>query len=124
LRDFVHVEAWSSPNTVVLLHDCLPVCEAAAARQRISKFWVGDVWKALEILREMRPDLRITVIPTPPSGLVVIRGLDASSRVLSESMSQLVARFADRTYPHHYGNWRGVYPLVENGPIGIEQALQ
>jgi hypothetical protein len=124
LRDFIHVEAWSNPNTVVLLHDCLPVCEAAAARQRISKFWVGDVWKALEILREVRPDLRITVIPTPPSGLVVVRGLDAASRVLSETMSQLVASFAERAYPHPYGNWQGVYPLVENSIAGIDQALR
>lgn len=124
LRDFIHVEAWSSPNTVVLLHDCLPVCAAAAARNRISKFWVGDVWKTIEILREVRPDLRITVIPTPPSGLVVVRGLDAQSSLLQQRMPEILRDYADRPYPHRYGNWMGAYRLVENSTLGVEQALQ
>lgn len=124
LRDFIHVEAWSSPNTVVLLHDCLPVCAAAAARNRISKFWVGDTWKVLEVLLAQRPDLRISVIPAPPSGLVVVRGLDAKSSLLQQQMPELLREYADRPYPHRYGEWSGVYRLVENSALGVEQVLQ
>jgi hypothetical protein len=124
LRDFIHVEAWSSPNTVVLLHDCLPVCEAAAARQRISKFWVGDTWKVLEILIAQRPDLRIAVIPAPPSGLVVVRGLDAQSNVLQQRMPEILREWTDRPYPHRYGDWSDVYRVVENSTAGVEQVLR
>jgi hypothetical protein len=124
LRDFIHVEAWSSPNTVVLLHDCLPVCAAAAARNRISKFWVGDTWKVLEVLLAQRPDLRLSVIPAPPSGLVVVRGLDAQSSSLPRRMPELLRQYADRPYPHRYGEWSGVYRLVENSAAGVEQVLR
>src|SRR5213075_1370922 len=52
LRDFMHVEAWSEPNGVVVLHDCLPITALSASRERCTNFWVGDVWKVVSILRE------------------------------------------------------------------------
>ena len=35
-------------------------------------------------LRALRPDLRLTTLPTAPTGLTVITGLDRHSRVLAE----------------------------------------
>jgi len=123
LRDFMHVESWASPHTTLLMHDCLPVCDAAASPQRVSKFWVGDVWKVLEVLLELRPDLRIAVIPAPPSGLVVVRGLDCRSTVLRERLPSIAERYAARSYPHVYGEWPESYRVVENSNAGIKQAL-
>jgi hypothetical protein len=123
VRDFAHVEAWASEKSVILLHDCLPVSRVSAERDRVSKFWVGDVWKALECLLDYRADLRIHVVPTPPSGLVVVRGLDPSSRLLIERIDEIVARYRDASYPHEPGTWPDRYQLVENSEAGLALAL-
>lgn len=123
LRDFVNIERWASPETLVLLHDCLPVTAAAASRERVSSFWVGDTWKVLDTLLDHRPDLEISVIPTPPSGLVTIRRLDPTSTVLAARMPDIVARLKDAEYPHEPGRWPSRYRLVENTDAGLVRAL-
>jgi hypothetical protein len=123
LRDFANAERWARPNGTILLHDCLPVAKVAALRERASTFWVGDVWKVLEILIEHRPDLRVTVIPTPPSGLVVVKGLDPSSTTLFDRMQAIVEDYRDRPYPHSPGQWPARYSIVENDAAGVAAAL-
>src|SRR5262249_5652050 len=44
LRDFINVERFSSPSTVVLIHDCFAIDALTASRQRKTAFWTGDVW--------------------------------------------------------------------------------
>ncbi len=56
LRDFMNIERLSSRDTVVLIHDCLPVDEVSARRERETKFWTGDVWKLIVCLKEWRPE--------------------------------------------------------------------
>ena len=43
LRDFMHVEKYSSPQTMVFIHDGLPINRLVAERERKTAFWVGDV---------------------------------------------------------------------------------
>jgi tetratricopeptide (TPR) repeat protein len=124
LRDFVNAERWAGENGAILLHDCLPVTRVAARRDRASSFWVGDVWKVLEALLDHRPDLRITVVPTAPSGLVVVRGLDPGSTVLSAAMGAIVQSYRDREYPHAPGEWPERYCLVDNDDAGLARALR
>jgi hypothetical protein len=124
LRDFVNAERWAEPDGTILLHDCLPVTRVAARRERASAFWVGDVWKVLEVLLDRRPDLRISVIPTPPSGLVVVRGLDPRSSVLRDDMDAIVREYQDREYAHVPGKWPERYGLVTNDEAGLARALQ
>ncbi len=98
LRDFTNVERWSTPDSTVLVHDCLPLDERAAGRQPPGGQWNGDVWKLVVVLKRWRPDLRISVIDVPPGGLGVVRGLDPASTVLSDHYEEIVAEGAALSY--------------------------
>jgi hypothetical protein len=76
LEDFVNLERFCAPGGTMVFHDCLPLNELTAARHRQTRFWTGDVWRVLPALARFRPDLSITVVECPPSGLAVVRGLD------------------------------------------------
>jgi hypothetical protein len=123
LRDFANAERWAAADGAIVLHDCLPVTRVAACRNRSTGFWVGDVWKVLEVLLDHRSDLRISVIPTAPSGLAVVRGLDPRSTVLSDGMDAIVQSYEAREYPHVPGAWPARYRLVDNDEAGLNHAL-
>ena len=95
LRDFMNIERLSSKETVVLVHDCLPVDEVSARRERETKFWTGDVWKLIVCLKQWRPDLDVKVIDATPSGLGMIRRLDSASTVLEDHYEEIVDAFMD-----------------------------
>ncbi len=99
LRDFINVERHCGAKSVVLVHDCLPVDEVSAARQRETTFWTGDVWKLVPALLRWRGDLEIRTIATRPSGLAMITHLDPASRVLSENYEAVVAQFMTMATP-------------------------
>jgi Methyltransferase domain len=123
LRDFVNVEAWCAPGSTVVLHDCVPLLPIFASRERHTKFWVGDVWKVVSILRERRPELRIKIIATAPSGLCVVRGLDPTSTVLREQMSEIVAQYRDSPYPAQGLGVPDGFELVPPTAAGLAEAL-
>lgn len=97
LRDFMNVETWCGPASVVLLHDR---CPSTNGRNdgRETGFWTGDVWKTVQVLRCYRPDLDIFTIAAEPGGLTVITGLDPSSRVLHDVYDEAVKRLADEPF--------------------------
>jgi hypothetical protein len=123
LRDFANSEAWSSPGGTILLHDCLPLVPASAARERRTRFWVGDTWKAAFAIARHRPDLRIRTILTPPSGLVVIRNLDPGSTLLRERFDAVVSELADTEYPSEPGDWPEALHCVPNDAEGWREAI-
>lgn len=123
LRDFIHVERWSHPNGVIVLHDTLPLLPLTASRTRQSKFWVGDVWKVVSILREYRSELRLKIVATAPSGLCIVRGLDPTSRVLEERLPEIVERFRDLPYPALGLDVPEGFELVPPNAAGLKQAL-
>jgi len=123
LRDFAHVEAWCAPNSTIVLHDCVPLFETAAARERRTRFWVGDTWKAVWALARHRPDLRIRTVLTPPSGLVVIRRLDPGSTTLLADFETIERELADLSYPFELGRFPDELQVVPNDGAGLAEAL-
>lgn len=124
LRDFCNVENWADLATVVVIHDVLPIVPLVAERERRTKFWVGDVWKALWLLLEIRKDLAISVIPTPPSGLGVVRGLNPKNAPDRSRWIAAVDQYSGLSYPSSEpGMWPQHLPLVENSRNGWNKAL-
>jgi hypothetical protein len=98
LRDFINTERHCKKNAIIVLHDCAPVELAIAERVRTSAsiaphrrdWWVGDVWRTLLALKRRRPDLRITVLDAPPSGLACVTNLDPRSTALADGYVEIV----------------------------------
>ncbi len=89
VRDFINVERFASRETVILVHDCLPLNRLVAARERKSPFWCGDVWRIIPCLKAYRPDLVIHTIAARPSGLAMITNLDPTSTVLKDRLGEV-----------------------------------
>lgn len=94
LRDFMNVEKYSSPRTLVVMDDVFPVHPAQAERRRRTRTWTGDVWKVYEILRRRRPDLFLLPLNTSPTGLLLIAGLNPANRSLWDSYDALVQEYS------------------------------
>jgi predicted O-methyltransferase YrrM len=99
LRDFINLEKHAGPNSVILIHDCLPINRRVASRDRTTAFWTGDVWKIIPCLQTVRPDLEIVTLPLPPSGVAVVRRLDPSSRILERQHNSLAHHFDQLQMP-------------------------
>jgi hypothetical protein len=98
LLDFVHLERFAGPDSVIVLHDCLPLDASTSARVRTTEFYSGDVWKAILCLRDMRRDLQMAIVPTQPTGLCIVSALDSSSAVLADRYASCLARYRDLTF--------------------------
>ncbi len=91
LRDFANAERLCHQRSVIALHDCLPVDNVMAERQpniRIipgnprAGWWSGDVWRTALLLKRRRPQLRMTVLDSSATGLVLVSGLNPADRSL------------------------------------------
>jgi len=91
LRDFANVERLSAWTTVVVFDDILPRSALEAARDRRTRAWTGDVFKALDVLAARRPELICLRVDTEPTGLGVVLGLEPGSTVLRDGYDELVA---------------------------------
>jgi len=99
LMDFVHLEQRSAPDSIIFIHDCLPVSIAGAERERSTMVWTGDVWKVIACLKATRPDLEIITFPVRPSGLAMVRNLNQNSRLIANQFDTLVAHFMEAKLP-------------------------
>lgn len=93
LRDFMNVEKYSNPRTVVVLDDVLPRNQHEAAREQCPGDWTGDVWKTPRIISMLRAGTGLTVdmVNTDPTGTAVVYGLDPESHRLQDMYDQVIA---------------------------------
>lgn len=99
LKDFINLEHYARKDSVILIHDCLPIAPIVAERERCTGFWTGDVWRIIPCLKTFRPDLKVVTIPAKPSGLGVVTNLDASSTVLADNYEEIVRYYLSLNCP-------------------------
>jgi tetratricopeptide (TPR) repeat protein len=114
LKDFINLERYCGPRSVILFHDTVPLDEATESRARDTKFHTGDVWKVVPCLKHYRPDLDVFTIATPWTGLTVVTGLDPTSRVLEENFDEAVARFIDVPFADIQHRLDSAFNIVSN----------
>lgn len=90
LRDFMNVERFAGPASVIVLDDMLPRSVDEAARDRHTGDWTGDVYKLMEVMARHRPDLVLLPMDTQPTGVLVVLGADPSSGVLGAAYDRLL----------------------------------
>jgi hypothetical protein len=93
LRDFINLEKYCIPDSIILIHDVYPIDATSAARERVSSFWSGDIWRLILILKKYRPDLTVNTIAARPTGLGIVQNLDPRSRVLEDLQQRIIDEF-------------------------------
>jgi hypothetical protein len=91
LRDFMNVERWCAPTSVIVFDDMLPRNVPEAARDRATSEWAGDVFKLIGVLRQYRPDLIVIPVDSRPTGLLVVLAPDAGSTTLQDHYDEILA---------------------------------
>jgi Methyltransferase domain len=124
LRDLINVERHSTSDTVVLLHDCLPLDEVTAGRERTTDFYSGDVWKAALVLRRLQPELEMITVRTAPTGLCLVRGLDGVARRLEEEMPEIVATYTDLGYDYYLAHRNEMPEEIPNTQDAVREWLR
>ncbi len=123
LRDVANVERRSSPDGVILIHDCLPIDAVTSARERTTMVWSGDVWKVVVALRRYRPDLTVTTIDVAPTGIAIVTGLDPSNTILHDRHDEIVAALFDLTFDDLVAEGRDTVLCVVEGDTDLVEPL-
>lgn len=92
LRDFINMEANANPESIIVIDDMLPEHNDYCGRKKITTAWTGDVYRLLAILKEYRPDLRITAFSVIYKGFTIVDQLDPKSTVLSDNLDEIMER--------------------------------
>lgn len=118
LRDFMNVERYAGPGSLVVIDDAFPAHPVQASRHRRVGTWMGDVWKIHPILSQLRPDLFILPLDTWPSGLPVVAGLDPKNDILWHTYNQIVRQLStDIDPPQAVLDRVGIYPPTTIEPL-------
>lgn len=123
LRDFANLERHSTPDSIILIHDCYPLDRETAQRERRRDFWSGDIWRLIVLLKKYRPELAVHTIATAPTGLGLVRNLDPGSRFLLEHYDRLYAEFLSLDYAYLDDDMGGKLNLFPNDWARIRTLL-
>ncbi|MGN7124968.1 class I SAM-dependent methyltransferase [Methylorubrum thiocyanatum] len=95
LRDFINTEKHCKKNSIIAMHDVLPLDAQMAERPDTGGWWTGDVWKVVLILKKYRPDINIYCFDAPQTGLLVVTGLNPLSKDLEDKYREIIDEWAD-----------------------------
>ncbi len=113
LRDFINMEANAHTRSVIIVDDALPEKNEYAGRAPVVSDWTGDVYRLLGILKEYRPDLRITFFDVADKGFTVVDQLDPASTALRETLPEILARIeAGDFMVSDVSELRTLYPIL------------
>lgn len=99
LHDFINIERYCGPRSVIMLDDVLPYNEAIATREQPPGDWTGDVWKIAYVLEEYRADLFPVLVDVAPTGLLMVLDADGGAErtdELADSYDKIVAEWRDQ----------------------------
>jgi len=119
VRDFQNIARYCHPRSIVAFDDVLPRIQEEARRIPVGTpivgDWTGDVWKIHRMLAEYRPDLRLRLVDTWPTGCLVVSGFPAHPQQWAP----------DRRLVEIWQDWTTVPPAVLDRVTAItpEQAL-
>lgn len=91
-RDFMYLEKYMSADGIVIIDDVLPNHTLQARRNRKTRAWTGDVWRIFPILKSLRPDLKLTLLDTHPTGLLIIQNLAPKNRKLFREYNHTIRK--------------------------------
>jgi hypothetical protein len=125
LRDFINLERYANKETIILIHDCIPITRRVGSRERLTPFWTGDVWKIIPCLKKYRPDLNVHVVLTDPSGLGIVTNFDQTSTVLLDEINNIETEFhnLDLGYEYFQSNENRNVTMVPNHWQSIAEIL-
>ena len=124
LKDFINLERYCGPRSVILFHDTMPLDERTQRRSCDTQFHTGDVWKTVLCLKHYRADLDIFTIAAPWTGLTIVTGLDPMSRVLADRYDEAVARFVDMPFSEFEHRMDAALEIVPNDWGIVEARLK
>jgi len=87
-RDIVNSINQLNANGTIVVHDCNPKTEMAQRVPRQSRYWSGDVWKAIVRLRQELTDYEIFVIDVD-CGIGIIRQGKNEPLILTKPINDL-----------------------------------
>ncbi len=100
LSDFHHLESWSNPGGVIVIHNVFPREVAWASREPLHGEWTGDVWRIVPCLQRYRPDLNLRVVDASPSGVLLVSRLNPMSTVLADHEAMIRHQFLQQPVPY------------------------
>jgi len=124
LRDFIHLERRAGRASVIMLHDCIPLDDLTSARVRTTQFYSGDAWKVVAVLSDYRPDLRVGMVRTPPTGLCLVTSLNPTSNVLAHLFPEIVAAFQELQWSDYLKKTELLSRTIENRRSAVEDYLE
>lgn len=116
LRDFMHLEKYAAPGSVIVVNDGYPTDALKCSRERRDGDWSGDVWKLIVCLKKYRQDLVIRTVDVAPAGLGIITNLNPGSTVLVEQMEAIYREFIPMPFDALAGDKASMLNRLDNDP--------
>jgi len=123
LKDFINIEKNTLKESVILIHDCLPLDAKTSARKRYTRFWSGDSWKIILCLKKYRPDLKVSAIKTPPTGMGLVTNLDPCSRVLQKNFNKIIEDYMHLGFNYLKKNYNTLLNTAPNDWTWIKRQI-
>jgi hypothetical protein len=122
LEDFCNLERFMSDGGIIAIHDTVPLNRETSTRERTTEFYTGDVWKIVPFLRRHRPDVDMVTVATAPSGLTLLRGLDAQYN--HSQLFTLVENFAVLEFEYFEAHRGEFLRTIPNHPRVVQDFCQ